>query len=1498
MNFEQPLTRETANPNAATAAASAFMRREPSISLSSAAAAAALKARPTTPTNVAAVQSKRSLRRSASVSSTGGRGRGQGYRELRRTPSTGSLSERTLRSPSPGRSPPPRRTNVPPVPSLPASPQTRPQRPSSSHNAGAIGPQTQQFRTASQKLKDGKQGAWFGGAAARDDASARTSDAVLQSSYSSGDVRSGSVSPSINFSYPRGSMESPGPPTAHEQVMVYDANSRRMVPKSDLLARSQNVRDTSEKPVKKKISAVPKDRSHLPKGTAGRTQAAAAVEKSLPPSKQSAEEPPRPALAPASEYRQEGPRPASQPKPERAPETPDRSFVEPEPSLEESNKRDMRVVDGATVMPPSNSNHAPTFSKGVHSVLEESEREDDTDAEEHEPVRQHGAIDALPVRASQAAADDIDEKPLCLEQHDTEPKALAEENSAFLTPEAAAQSGGARRARVHSESPVRSAHFAPKTDQLLVRHEPPPRSLSPRKSALKHSSGVRGASPSDDGSEASGRGASFIAQDEPSRRRSVRVSFNDESNVIVGESAESPETEPPIVPSPQASKKAWHSILGRNRKDTPSLEDAETMTPRPALPLFGSVREKKPREPDSERPLVRPSERPWSPTSVSSALTRDDSNDTGLGGPSTDSAIGSFLSQESSSRNEANISRMREPLPPVVTSIEGTGYDSSSIFSTDDDMDHSDIHELSETPEPSSAVVAEEAQNHREESEELEKQGPVHEQKAVNVARSDEGETRQHDLPNADHIAHKPEGGDLDNAKQDETIPSISISNPTPLPQEKNQPSPASEYFDIPGGFPRGSPSEEPAISSRPEPAIQSIPQTATSDGTDPPLVASPSEAAISSAATSPSMADIPEEGTDQSSIYSDAYEDMSDAEGGFMSLDAVLTTPGDSKISKLHEKAKRHLQEKAASLASTVSGKDEELQEPPQTQDEWENAKTYWRSLSIEKRRQLEKEALEEAGEDADEESVKKPKKQAKKRASTDRPISSISTSGNAQLDRVYQIPPGSSWTNGPHEDIVQPARMSSPHPTPAVAPPLRDFVRGEQPKQAKVVDSQQPGDSKRKTLRGKGVSGGARGPVPSGTAAARPVSCHPPATIERQGSARRTLSSEPRPVSSGGLPSLSLRPTLRRQSSADSESSFKRNRAGGQGFGFRSSMRPLSQGPHSPGSKGSGRFSLRSLSPPASTFRGSSVAPQHSMGRGMPTTMRHSMRTGLGQREQPSKRGMSVFGRSPGKKVKKGKISRFEDSSDEDDGGRMFFSSRFDDSSDEDNSPMRAHQRGVSRGRPGERSPEILFSDDDVGQPKRSSMGNGTNGHVGGTLRRSRSGRGSLASPAAPGHLETEGVGDRPPRHQRRGSFMSTILRRKKDNSGRVSREMSESAARRDTKLERSSEELSVLRRNSSGKPRLHKREPSWPLPDGNDDNTHDGQNLSTPVGIANDPIQRPATSAGPGAAPPSKTSFLKRRSTSHQPVAAGYPPPEATDAHKKKKFGTLRRMFGLND
>lgn len=529
----KPLTRETANVNAATAAASAFMRKDvQNTSLSSAAAAAALKARPMSPTIVGDVQSKRALRRTPSISSATGL-EGNRRRELVRSPSVGSMTERTFRSPSPGRSPLPNPRDVPPVPSLQLS-------------EGATGRSlTQAFRPASQKSTD-NQGSWFGGAAAGDPRTVRKASSAIQlSSKTTFEPRPGSVSPSINFSYPRVQSPTGSVRSQSDERLVYDPNSRRMVPASTL--EPKPIRKQSKK---KLISNNSTDNTLSSTNAVGQTA-----------------QPKKKKVKKALQVSQ----PAS-------------AAVQ----IEDNSEDDEEPTTIAT--------EAPRLTKKPSIVREEPEREEQEAAEDRRSQPSSGQF----VAAEQPTSPPAKANKTPTKKQPKSPKTPKTPK----TPENKIKTSVQQRAP--SESPARSTRFASSTDQLVVRHEPPPRSLSPRKSALKHSSPTRAISPSDDGSEVSTLG--LTPEESASRKKSARVSWNDRSTVVASVSAE-PETE--IVPSTSTSsspstKRSWHNIVPKQlKKESITLDEGETMAPRPALPSFGSVREKKNRDAE-ERPLVRP----------------------------------------------------------------------------------------------------------------------------------------------------------------------------------------------------------------------------------------------------------------------------------------------------------------------------------------------------------------------------------------------------------------------------------------------------------------------------------------------------------------------------------------------------------------------------------------------------------------------------------------------------------------------------------------------------------------------------------------------------------------------------------------------------------------------------------------------------------------------------------------------------------------------------
>ncbi len=327
----------------------------------------------------------------------------------------------------------------------------------------------------------------------------------------------------------------------------------------------------------------------------------------------------------------------------------------------------------------------------------------------------------------------------------------------------------------------------------------------------------------------------------------------------------------------------------------------------------------------------------------------------------------------------------------------------------------------------------------------------------------------------------------------------------------------------------------------------------------------------------------------------------------------------------------------------------------------------------------------------------------------------------------------------------------------------------------------------------------------------------------------------------------------------------------------------------------------------------------------------------------------------------------SRFADSSDEEGGlSASGFRSRFEDSSDEEDAPPpplsmpktvrsaagpASQQRRYQPTSAGAALPEEDEEDEDADllassdEEKPSGVGTESSRktHVADGIRRSGSGRGTLVAPADAG---AGAFMDNRPSTSKRRSFMSSLLRKRPDSRGKIFRpEVMDSAARRDTKLERSAGKLRDIRGSTGGEdvdeygedleqmisprtlpasPKLQKRVAShpvaseaWALPGRKQQNAaglgevgdaglHLGEESvgefnSLPHEDDLPALRRPTTSGNIGTRTLSgpmgtiQSGFLQRRvaSTGVLSIDAGM---DGT-GKKKKKFGALRRMFKLD-
>lgn len=1063
-----------------------------------------------------------------------------------------------------------------------------------------------------------------------------------------------------------------------------------------------------------------------------------------------------------------------------------------------------------------------------------------------------------------------------------------------------------RANRVQSVSPARTTHFATAADNLVVKHQPPPRSISPRKSALKHSNSPRGQSPAGEVMSEASNGSTVISDElAVPRKKANRVSF-DETNVVVGSAATPTSTDSPVVQSPQ-TKRPWYSIgRGKKKETAVSDDDDEVMKPRPALPSFGSVREKKNTREAEERPLVKPAEPVESKPSLPSPSLFTTSTEEVIEyplGQSNDHVVGAIISQDAASKNAANISKSREPLPPQVTSVEGSGYHS--------DTDSSE-YSLNLNTKPDVEVARTDSVKVGPEDESAESYKVL----ASPVLEPEEIEREDTPTPTA-----TPTPSPLPVEKANGEIPEIAVVHATPTLETTE---PGDGWPHMPGEWDYSdsdSQQEEavPAIVSEPTPAAAVITEpTPTIHERGLPIASGITE--YNTVHSTPAIIEEAEE-SDAPSVYSDANEDFSDVEG-FLSLDAVVESPIVKNptvntavpavaITSSPESPTPRSTKEMAFRQSQLSKQSPE----PALGEGWDKAQEYWSSLSADKKRQLELEARKQAQDSGSDTEVEvkpapKPKKKKKKVIAVAQHPAPAAPAVRAQPtmnnERNYMIQPGSKAGPNGHAHLRSSMRQE-PQNTRADTH-MRKSMRG--------------GDSMRGSLRGTAQPIEPRGSLQKKH---RPISL-PAEEIKANPAAVKKHIKNLSEASAAAAPAAAKRdlapPPLRRKNSGDSDSSFKRTRPSTDGPNFRRSMRNSGEqdfGGRAQSPQRSSRFSLRSLSPTGSAFRRpfSSAAPPIALSQThMRSSMRHSSDTTPSLRSR-----VPGFGKSGGSKQAKQKApqraSRFADSSDEED-DRPAFRSRFNDSSDEDEpvpratamprsmraAPVGAPVRGIPKRVGAEDGDSSDLPDSDDEKPSGALKLNkkrGTNGLAitpaqgtalaSGSLRRSGSGRGTISSPTTT--TIVTGPASRPS-NSRRGSFMSILRRKKPDPFSKVRKSDAESPARRDTPLERSKSDLAALRNDRPSTPKLQKRNgPSrqnsstWPLP------------VASPPKIGEEEEGRPDTADGVVGG--ELTNGDRPDMGARRFTATGLADVDINGIHKprkKKKFGALRRIFRLDD
>ena len=1071
-----------------------------------------------------------------------------------------------------------------------------------------------------------------------------------------------------------------------------------------------------------------------------------------------------------------------------------------------------------------------------------------------------------------------------------------------------------------SLSPSRSAHFLskPEYDTSGVRHQPPGRSVSPAKSALKHSPS-RGSSPAlvaarlapSEASDTASNVSDDVSKPVTKKKKSVRVSF-DEDSVAIGRAATPPLTpDTPQILSPQNKPKgrSWFDLVRENKQDSPVIDSDDTVIkPTPTLPSFGSVR-------------GRPEERANSSEGDSTPNT-DWAQDTlrRLDASSTDQVVGAALAQESAKRGKQAEARPAvqqkrgpyDPIPPEVTSVEGSGYHSDEEANLFEEHQEKLATTSSEVPVEG---VTEPTQDSK-----------IFEANAV-VAQSEE-----------------PEGA----------VPSIALQPATPALESTS--SNRDSWFGMPGGFPRPTATTEStdsdqvtAINTHEHHSPEVTPATVGLAEPEPEAAAAqhdPSTAHVGEVAQN-LRAQIESQGggesEDGSSIYSDAAEDPDDLDGdGFGSINAIVESPASPMFPQSARSPPTSPSVKAtaatASEKRTGAKKGKELTEPD-SEEGWDKAQSYWAGLSHAKKQQLEMAALPGA---ADEraiphktmrgpDSVKRKKKKVPRKSSP--PLDSLASASTSQSKPT--APRAASPPVAPLKSALRNSQLLSPH-----EPQMRTSMRDGPPPKSSLRNASQP------TPQPKGALQKKSRPM----SAVAMVDYNKPGPAAPHGHTRAVSAGNPaRSVTPLAAPPRKKPPPAKGmlfRNDSDSDSSFKKSRPttpSTNRYSMRRSMRPQSTDTQ-PQSRVIN--APQRMSSPASSITRRPAAPGEVR---MRTSMRESKdfnkpaaRTSL-RDSIDSKRAKSpsrFFGKSKSKVVETTPMPRFSsrlnDSSDEDD-VRPIPSSRLADSSDDEPSeltPVRGIPRRIDEG-------ESTDLEDSSAEERRTgvpapSKAKANNAKAPAAPQGSALASGSLRSASGENATANMGSGLAAKKaaekdKKKRSFFGSLSSKRKTDDPTRVRKSSLESAARRDTPLERSRAERTgtsptkldervlapssaaadpvaqsprpaigsrtstaqsspkapKLQRRTTPKGAITKADVSWPLPP----QVPDGGTDSTPN-------SRPRTSDGQAT---SGRPEIGRRFQSDIGTSALGPAPLVGGGgkkEKKKRFGMLRKAFGLHD
>ncbi|KAL6718876.1 hypothetical protein ACLMJK_003110 [Lecanora helva] len=1526
---------------ASLAATQAFLaNRASNGDLSAAAAAAALRSQTTSPMPVGQVQTKRMQRRE-SQSSHGSAPERPGL--LRRT-SSGSMTERTFRDPSPSRpasshGPYPRQDEAPPVPALPKNIPETPQSISAQQRAAR--------RAASveppERIKSPPPGAGRGRGVSLDRRpesfvpNESTSKAKGSNAGKAGEFERPGSRNSVNFSRPMSPQNSPPhSPLAGGRVKSPPPSKSAgsaSLPNGEGGQMLSSIQEAAPKPVKKKKKAVTKDSSEDSQSTNDPSATpAASGEIKIPQSAPVQSTSSMPATVTPNTVNGSsvtGQLPKAKKKKKKAGSATEIGRYEAEEGFGNAYLSDTDSV----ISERSSTNERPrSYNTRAAGLLmkQPSIVREDREAEEQEEK-------GLPPRKMNGKVKDTGNATTTTSANTSKVVSKGAQQSRAVTqtstPQATPSTSLAvpNPARPQSLSPARSTHFSSQPEYETadgVKHQPPARSVSPAKSALKHSpsrgsspigsllavrqAGFAGSEASDTTSNMSDDGLKSV----PKKKKSVRVSF-DEDPVAIGRAASPPiGLESPVIMSPQNKQKgrSWFDLVREKQQET-AVSDADKeggIQPMPTLPSFGSVRRDRDEGPALDSSKGQKQSQDWAQDTLRSIDN------------SSDHAVGSILAQEAASKSSENDNQstqkpvFNEPLPPEVTSVEGSGYHSDE-----------DTGIMNDQGKDKDLVVNQEAQPEKLMPESAEALPPSSE--------------------------HAPGQG------SNSAVPSISLQPATPGFDTAEQQQ--KEWLGMPGQFPEP-PDRLSSAQSLPSSTIehQSSQRTPATIGLAEP---EPEAVAIHHDPASPNVGAVAdglriqiESNSDGDSddtgdsIYSDAAEDPDDLEGdGFGSINAIVESPAPSPIlpgtSKSSPDSPSARFPAKATRPSPLARKESELSEPT-SEEGWNRAQAYWSGLSQEKKRALEHAAIPGALDDRvipnktmrGPDSVKKKKKKVPKKPAS--PARSNDPPLPPWPDKQYRSeftqsatgpapPPKSSLRKSQDQQAHEPQMRSSMGTGPL---PNSTLANGAQRNSAQL-----PKSEPRQPLQKKNRP----------TSAVAMVDYNSPQNKAGPGHVRASSAVTPStsltPVPAQPKKKTQVKKSMLQRNDSDSSSSFKKERptastsASGK-YTMKRTMRPSSVDARGSADRMSS-MSARTASPTGSTARRpfSTMGPG---GGGMRMSMRDSMdstrpaaRTTL-RESTDSKRSKSPsrfgFGKSSKPKATSSKpasrfSSRFGDSSDEED-SRPIRTSRFADSSDDeptDLTPVRGIPRRIDEGDSTDLEDSSAEHLPNTGKPKANGVAPSLDTKPEGAALATGSLR--VASGGAPTTALGNGLQAKKAaeKDKKKRSLFSSLGSKKKDDPSRVRKADIESPARRDTPLERSKTERLL----TTGGPKDDRvLGPSSPQADpvaqagrpGVGSRTSSAQNSPKPpklqrrntpkrLSSANDiswplpqnskesPSSRPQTSDGAAVSKGlGRPDIGDRRTT----VQESIPPPTAPLAvgktEKKKRFGKFRKALGM--